>query len=137
MIERINTSVDLASILRLEVSWAARARAQQRGPTTRAGEDGNDPGGVLIDLDPEETRRPSRFVSDDYSKSIRFAQSGLAGDRAGDDDAVAAEDQPALEASILSIDWRVAQAARLYTSAGRIGSDGYAATVGTRLNAVA
>lgn len=137
MIERITTSVDLASNLRLEVSLAARARPQQRGQATRTGEAGNDPGGVIIDLESEASRRPPRADSDDYTKLIRFAQSGLGENQTDDFEPTAAEDQPALTASVLPLDWRAARAARLYTSAGRIGIGGYSATVGTRLNAVA
>ncbi len=136
MIERITTSVDLAANLRLEVSLAARTRAQQSGRQTRADAAADDPGGVIIDLESERTWRSNSSDTEGYGKLIRFAQSGLGGDQADDYESTAAEDQPALAASVLPVDWRVAQAARLYTSAGRIGGGGYSPTVGTRLNAV-
>lgn len=137
MIERITTSVDLASNLRLEVSLAARARSQQSGRPPRADAAADDPGGVIIDLEPEASSRPSRPDTEGYGKLLRFAQSGLGDEQTDDYEPTAAEDQPALEASVLPLDWRAAQAARLYTRAGQIGSGGYSATVGTRLNAVA
>ncbi len=137
MIERITTSVDLAANLRLEVSLAARTRDQQRGPRTRAAAAADDPGGVIIDLETAAGRRPDRSDTEGYGKLIRFAQSGLGGDQTDDYASAAAEDQPALAASALPLDWRAAQAASLYTRVGQIGAGGYSATVGTRLNAVA
>ncbi len=137
MLERITTSVDLASNLRLEVSLAARTRAQQTGQRARADAAADEPGGVIIDLESEASRRSGRSDTEGYGKLIRFAQSGLGGDQTDDYASTAAEDQPALAASVLPRDWRAAQAASLYTRVGQIGAGGYSATVGTRLNAVA
>ena len=137
MIERITTSVDLAANLRLEVSLAARTRDQQRGQRMRAETAADDPRGVIIDLESAAGRRPDRSDTEGYGKLIRFAQSGLGGDQTDDYASTAAEDQPALAASVLPRDWRAAQAASLYTRVGQIGAGGYSATVGTRLNAVA
>ena len=137
MIDRITTSVDLYSHLRLEVALAERGRSQQRGRTTSAGDAADARGAVIIDLDSEANRRSARAGSSDYSKLIRFEQSALAGDSESGYEATADEVLPALEASVLPRDWRMARAATLYTNAGRIGAGAYSATVGTRLNAMA
>ncbi len=135
MIERI-TSVDIYSHLRLEVAVHTGARhrnaATERGPPAGAGAEN-----ATLDLESRERRRLPAPEDPGEAGVIRYEQSSTGDDSRFGYTGDAEELRPALEASVVPRDWRLAQAARVYNRAGRSATAGRAANLGTRLDAVA
>lgn len=131
MIESINATLDIYSHLRVDVAL----RDAPRTRTDAGRRERNVTPQTATDSDPQARRAPLQIEDDEVQRNVvRFAQSSLAGDAT--DSAVAEEMQPALEASVLPSDPRMATVARLYQRNGRTQA-GREETIGTRLDAYA
>jgi hypothetical protein len=126
MIDRINATLDVYSHLRVEVALRDNSRTRQRTEKNVT----PDAGGV----NSESARRPAGSETDAGDNVISFTQSSI-GDDSADRFGTAEEVMPALEASVLPSDPRMAAVARLYRRSAR--AAGRSETIGTRLNAVA
>ncbi|MFT3828592.1 MAG: hypothetical protein QM691_02695 [Opitutaceae bacterium] len=124
MIDRINATLDVYSHLRVEVALRDNPRARQRPEKNVSPSAGGVAG--------ESERRAQRNRAEEPDNIIQFAQSSADGT---EDFATAEEVLPALEASVLPSDPRMAVAARLYRRSGRAAER--STLIGTRLDAVA
>ncbi len=136
MIDRINASIDLYSHLRLEVTLQGQSRARPRGRAAAAEEAVPAQAETTLQLETDERRR-ARRPEEEGGTVVQFEQSSTADARNSGYGGTAEEVVPALEASVLPSDPRMAYVAKLYGRSGRIGGGGYPSVVGTRLNAVA
>jgi len=137
MIEPISASLDVYPHLRLDVSQQARERAQQqaRQRAEELQEEQRQRTAATLYLETDERRQAERPDERDGGKVVLFQQSATLENQQPGENAEAEEVLPALEASVLPRDLRLAYAVQIYNRASRIGIE--RETIGTRLNAVA
>lgn len=137
MIEPISASLDVYPHLRLDVSQQARDRAQQRAQQ-RAEElqqEQRQKTATTLYLENDERRQPERSDEENEGKVVVFQQSATLENQQPGENAQAEEVLPALEASVLPRDLRLAYAVQVYNRASQLGNA--RETVGTRFSAVA
>ena len=137
MIEPISASLDVYPHLRLDVSEQARQRAQQRAQERAAElqqEQRQKTTGTLY-LESDERRQPERSDEENEGKVVLFQQSATLENQQPGENTQAEEVLPALEASVLPRDLRLAYAVQVYNRASQLGIA--RETVGTRFSAVA
>lgn len=137
MIEPISASLDVYPHLRLDVSEQARQRAQQRAQERAAElqqEQRQKTTGTLY-LESDERRQPERSDEENDGKVVLFQQSATLENQQPGENTQAEEVLPALEASVLPRDLRLAYAVQVYNRASQLGIA--RETVGTRFSAVA
>ncbi len=138
MIEPISASLDVYPHLRLDVSEQARERAQQRAQERAAAlqqEQRQKTNSTLYLESDERRQQPNRPEEKDDGKVVLFQQSATLENQQPGEDAQAEEVVPALEASVLPRDMRLAYAVQLYNRASQLGFA--RETVGTQFSAVA
>ena len=137
MIEPISASLDVYPHLRLDVSQQARERAQQRAQqrAEELQEEQRQRTAATLYLEADERQQAERPDERDDGKVVLFQQSATLENQQPGENAEAEEVLPALEASVLPRDLRLAYAVQIYNRASRIGIE--RETIGTRLNAVA
>ena len=137
MIEPISASLDVYPHLRLDVSQQARERAQQRAQqrAEELQEEQRQRTAATLYLETDERQQAERPDERDDGKVVLFQQSATLENQQPGENAEAEEVLPALEASVLPRDLRLAYAVLIYNRASRIGIE--RETIGTRLNAVA
>ena len=137
MIEPISASLDVYPHLRLDVSQQARGRAQQqaRQRAEELQEEQRQRTAATLYLETDERQQAERPDARDDGKVVLFQQSATLENQQPGENAEAEEVLPALEASVLPRDLRLAYAVQIYNRASRIGIE--RETIGTRLNAVA
>ena len=137
MIEPISASLDVYPHLRLDVSEQARQRAQQRAQERAAElqqEQRQKTTGTLY-LESDDRRQPEGTDEKDDGKVVLFQQSATLENQQPGENTQAEEVLPALEASVLPRDLRLAYAVQVYNRASQLGIA--RETVGTRFSAVA
>lgn len=137
MIEPISASLDVYPHLRLDVSEQARQRAQQRAQERAAElqqEQRQKTTGTLY-LESDDRRQPEGTDEENDGKVVLFQQSATLENQQPGENAQAEEVLPALEASVLPRDLRLAYAVQVYNRASQLGIA--RETVGTRFSAVA
>ena len=137
MIEPISASLDVYPHLRLDVSEQARQRAQQRAQERAAElqqEQRQKTTGTLY-LESDDRRQPEGTDEKDDGKVVLFQQSATLENQQPGENTQAEEVLPALEASVLPRDLRLAYAVQVYNRASQLGNA--RETVGTRFSAVA
>jgi len=137
MIEPISASLDVYPHLRLDVSAQARQRAQQRAQERAAElqqEQRQKTTGTLY-LETDDRRQPEGPDEKDDGKVVLFQQSATLENQQPGENTQAEEVLPALEASVLPRDLRLAYAVQIYNRASQLGIA--RETVGTRFSAVA
>lgn len=138
MIERISASLDSYPQLRPEMDRQARDRAQQRLQRSAEAvqEEQRRKTNATLSLEAEESRQADQRSEDDEGKVVLFQQeSATLENQQPGENAQAEEVMPALEASVLPRDLRLAYAVQLYNRASRLGTE--QKTLGTMLDAVA
>ena len=137
MIEPISASLDVYPHLRLDVSQQARERAQQqaRQRAEELQEEQRQRTAATLYLEADERQQAERPDARDDGEVVLFQQSATLENQQPGENAEAEEVLPALEASVLPRDLRLAYAVQIYNRASRIGIE--RETIGTRLNAVA
>lgn len=138
MIERISASLDSYPQLRPEMDRQARDRAQQRLQRSAEAvqEEQRRKTNATLSLEAEESRQADQRSEDDDGKVVLFQQESATLENQQPGENVQAEEvMPALEASVLPRDLRLAYAVQLYNRASRLGTE--RKTLGTMLDAVA
>jgi hypothetical protein len=137
-IDRVTSSVDLYSHLRVDLYLRAKPAARLPPPTSDSGNVGSRHSrqSATLSLDVDGRSRPPQWEESDAGKVVPYEQPTALLDQQNDfADAGTAQESPlTLEVANAQRDPRLARAARLYAETGHK-ADG--TRIGTRLNAVA